>query len=96
MKKDNEQSLGDAIKSMLSKTGLDEKLLETEIYQRWEELAGKEINLKTKKVRYKNGTLELFLASASLRQNLSLQKNELKEKINQRLRGAPIKTLLIR
>ena len=96
MKKDNELSLGDAIKQMLSKSGLDEKLLETEIYQRWEELAGKDINLKTKKVRFANGVLEVFLSSASLRQNLSLQKNDLKEKVNQRLKGRPIKTLVIR
>ena len=41
MKKSNELSLGEAIRAFLKVNDLDEKLLETEIYARWEELAGK-------------------------------------------------------
>jgi predicted nucleic acid-binding Zn ribbon protein len=96
MRRDNEQSLGAAIKNMLQKRGLDEKLLETEIYQRWEELAGKEINLKTKKVRFRNGTLEVFINSASLRQNLNMEKENLRQQVNMRLRNAPVQSLIVR
>ncbi len=96
MRRDNEQSLAEAIKKMLQKRGLDEKLLETEIYQRWEELAGKEINLKTRTVRFKSGTLEVFITSAALRQNLSLQREELRQTINMRLVNSPVKSLVIR
>ena len=48
MKKDNQQSLGDAIRSFLAAHNLEDKYLETEIYNRWDELAGREINVKTR------------------------------------------------
>ena len=38
MKKSNELSLGDAIKAFLKVNDLDDKLIETEMYARWEEL----------------------------------------------------------
>ncbi len=87
MKKSNELSLGDAIKAFLKVNDLDEKLLETEMYARWEELAGKSINLKTSKISFKDGVLTVFLTSSVLRNELSLRKSGLMEHINQRMRG---------
>lgn len=89
-KRDNEQSLGEAIRLFLEHNGLGEKLLETEIYQRWEELAGKEINLRTHQLRYERGVLRVWLKSAPLRQELQMRQEEWRLKINQRLRGEPV------
>ena len=58
--KRNEQSLGEAIRSFLSANGMEEKILETEIYQRWDDLAGRDVNVKTRKVELKNGLLTVF------------------------------------
>ena len=60
MKKSNELSLGEAIRAFLKVNDLDDKLLETEIYARWEELAGKAINLKTSKLSFREGVLTVF------------------------------------
>lgn len=85
MKKSNEQSLGEVLKLFLKANGLEEKVLETEIYGRWEELAGKAINLKTKKVKLENGRLTVYLTSSVLRNELLMRRTELLERINQRL-----------
>lgn len=87
MKKSNELSLGEAIRAFLKVNDLDDKLLETEIYARWEELAGKAINLKTSKLNFREGVLTVFLTSSVLRNELSLKKTRLMEHINQRMAG---------
>lgn len=87
MKKSNELSLGEAIKAFLEVNDLEDKFLETEIYARWEELAGKTINLKTSKVVFRNGVLTVFLTSSVLRNELSMKRSALLARINQRMRG---------
>lgn len=96
MKRDNELSIGDAIRGFLRANQLDDKLLETEIYQRWEELAGREINLKTKKVRFQKGELSVFLSSSVVRQELSMRKEEFRAELNMRLKGRPVRKLHLR
>lgn len=93
MKSSNEQSLGEAIRSFVEAHQLDDKLLETEIYQRWEELAGKDINNRTKRITFRQGHLRVYLSSASLREELNLQRELLLEKVNQRLRNRPVESL---
>lgn len=97
MKKSNQLSLGDAIKEFLKVNDLDEKLLETEIYARWEELAGNAINLKTSKVKLKDGVLSVFVTSSVLRNELNMRKTELLDRVNMRLRGkATLRDIQIR
>lgn len=97
MKKSNEMSLGDAIQAFLKSNELDEKLLETEIYARWEELAGRAVNNRTNKVKLDKGVLSVYVNSSVVRNELSLSKTELLERINQRLMGkATIKDLQFR
>ena len=85
MKRNNEQSLGEVLKHFLKANGLEEKVLETEIYGRWEELAGRAINLKTRKVKLQDGQLTVYLTSSVLRNELLMRRTELLERINQRL-----------
>ncbi|MGB0176612.1 MAG: DUF721 domain-containing protein [Owenweeksia sp.] len=96
MKKDNQQSLGDAIRSFLAAHNLEDKYLETEIFNRWDELAGREINVKTRKVTFREGVLTVFLTSSTLRQELSMRRAEMKEHLNQRLRSAPVRELVFK
>lgn len=91
--KRNEQSLGEAIQAFLAANGLQEKLLEKEIYQSWDSLAGRDVNVKTKKVELKDGVLSVFLSSSVLRNELSMNKTLFLERINQRLKGRPIKSI---
>ncbi len=94
--KRNEQSLGEAIRSFLAANGMEEKMLETEIYQRWDDLAGRDVNVKTRKVELKNGLLTVFLTSSVLRNELSMNRSIFLERLNQRLKGRPIKDIQFR
>ncbi len=93
MKKDNEQTLGEAIRSFLSAYNLEDKYLEKELFSRWDELAGRQINVKTKKLVFKDGILVVHLSSSTLRQELSMRKAEMLEKLNLRLKGQPIREI---
>lgn len=96
MRRDNQQTLGEAIREFLKRNSLDEKLYETEIFGRWEELVGREVNLRTRKVVLKEGVLIVYLNSSVLRNELSMRKTELLEHINMRLRNNPIRGLEFR
>jgi len=87
MKKSNEVSLGEAISEFLKRNKLDEKLMETEIYARWEELVGRSVNLKTQSVQLKNGSLVVKITSSVLRKELAMRKSAILEQINMRLMG---------
>lgn len=87
MKKSNEVSLGEAISEFLKRNKLDEKLMETEIYARWEELVGRSVNLKTQSVKLKNNNLVVKITSSVLRKELSMRKSAILEQINSRLMG---------
>lgn len=93
MRSDNEQKIGAVLQAFLKANGLEDKFLETEIYQRWEELAGKAINLKTKKIEYKKGVLTVRLTSATLRQELQMRRTALLEHINMRLPQHPVQEI---
>lgn len=94
--KQNEKTIGDAIQAFLAAHGLGDKLLETEIYQRWDELAGRNVNVRTKKVSLKNGHLTVFLTSSVLRNELSMHKSVFLARINQRLKNKPLKSIEFR
>ena len=96
MRKDNQQTIGAAIKEFLKAHKLDDKFRETEIYARWEELVGRTINLRTKKVILRDNILIVYISSATLRNELELHKSGILEKINMRLRDQPVRGIEFR
>jgi len=96
MKEDNTQRVGSLLRGFLKAYGLEDQYLQHEIYQRWEELAGKRINLKTRHIRFRNGLLTVVLSSATLRQELQMRKTPLLQQINVRLKGSPVREIEFR
>jgi hypothetical protein len=92
----NQYKLGEVIKKVYQRYQLEDKVLEAEIYARWEQLAGAHVNNRTREIKFKAGKLTVFLNSASLRQELSLRKGAMMEYINDRLELRPVKELELR
>lgn len=92
----NQYKLVDVIKKIYRRYQLEDKVLEAEIYARWEQLAGSHVNNRTREVRFKAGKLTVFLNSASLRQELSLRKEPMMQYINDRLDLRPVKEIELR
>lgn len=93
MKEDNNQQAGALVKAFLKAYRLEDKFTEHELFARWEELAGGAINNRTSKLRYSKGYLMVYLTSSTLRAELSMRKTELKERINQKMRGEVVKEI---
>ena len=81
----NTNNIGDLIKVFLKKRGLNEKMVELDISENWEQLAGKMVAQHTESVKLNNKTLTLRLNSAALRHTLSFSKTEFIQKLNQGL-----------
>ncbi len=96
MNRDNEQSLRDVLRGFIANHHYQDRWWETEIRQRWEELAGKEIDLKTQRIRFRQGKLTIFLKSSVLRAELQQRRSAFLTNLNQRLRERPVKELEIR
>ena len=93
---DNEESISAVLKRFMQHNNLEDKMLETEIYQRWEELAGKAVNLKTSHIYFRKGVLTVKLTSATIRNEMHLRKTQLMENINMRLKGRPVRELVFK
>ena len=75
-RKDDFQSVGQAIRNMLNTYRLGNKYDEANIIDSWERLVGKPIASRTKKVFIKNKVLFVEFDSPTMRQEFSLHKAE--------------------
>jgi predicted nucleic acid-binding Zn ribbon protein len=78
-KKNEFQSVGQAIRDMLSSYRLSNKFDEANIIESWERLVGKPIASRTKKVFIKNKVLFVEFDSPTMRHDFSLHKTEVLE-----------------
>ena len=81
-KKDNDQTLKEAIGDFLKSENMDGKLAEVNIINNWEKIAGKMIAAETKKIYFFDGKLNLQIESAALRQELNYQRFKIVELVN--------------
>ncbi len=84
MKKSNEQSLGDAIRSFIKQHELDGKLAEAEVVAAWSKVLGPAIDRRTKRIRMeRGGVIYVDLDSSTLRNELSMQRTKLCAALNE-------------
>tara|TARA_B100000900_G_C20583650_1_gene718612 strand:+ start:1880 stop:2191 length:312 start_codon:yes stop_codon:yes gene_type:complete len=81
-RKSNEQSLGEVIQDYLRESGWQQKLDEIKIITEWDKMLGPTLAKYTDEVFIKNKQLHIRLKSATLRQELSYQKSELVQQLN--------------
>lgn len=70
MRKQNDQSIGDALKELLAENHITAKVREVQLQNGWEALMGKTIARETDEVLIKNKKLILKIKSAPLRHEL--------------------------
>ncbi len=89
MARTNERSLGEIIKTVLKRHGLEDKLTETKIFTSWEKIMGQPIAKLTHKLAFQKGCLVVYLHSSVLRNELSYAKSKIIGLINKEL-GKPV------
>ena len=95
MRKSNEQSIGVVIRKLLKNQKLSGRLLELDAIQSCEEVLGKELMKYVNEITFKKGKLIIKVKSAAVRNELSYQKSEILNKINQISKNEIVKEVLL-
>ena len=93
---DKEQKLGDVLKGMVDSMKWKEKLNETIVKETWKSKMGTTINHFTKEVKLRNKKLFISIESSSLKQELSYEREKIKEMMNHELGSDYIQDVIIR
>ena len=83
MKRNNELSLGDAIKAMVKSYKLEDKLNETNLINSWEKVMGQVVAKRTSKLYIHNRKLFVSLSSAPLRDELTQSRDKIVARLNE-------------
>lgn len=89
MKRDNTQSLGEVLLDYIRALNIGDKLKEVEMLNSWEEIVGKNISKATSNIYIRKRALFIHLNSSVARNELSLIKDELLKKLNEKA-GEPL------
>jgi predicted nucleic acid-binding Zn ribbon protein len=95
-KKDNQQTIKDALEQMIRYYGMGPKLDEIKIGKLWDEHMGPMIARHTNNIFLKQGTLIVELDSAALKQELSYGKERIKKTMNEGLGKESVSEVIIR
>ncbi len=82
MRKDNKQTLGEAIKQMIVDLGMEEKILSVQSEELFEEMMGKFIMKYVEKVQVSKGILYIKINSPEFKHELQYGKRKIIEHIN--------------
>lgn len=89
------KTLKEAMNDLMKKSHMDEKLLDIELKERWEEVAGSLVARHTTELSFKKNKLTIRLDSAPLKQEISYRKPALIEKINKGMGRVVVSEIVI-
>ncbi|MCB0794142.1 MAG: DUF721 domain-containing protein [Flavobacteriales bacterium] len=95
-KRSNELSLGEAIQDMVRELGLQERLDAAEVVTIYDEVVGPLIARHTRRVALKRGTLIIEVDSSPLRQEISYLKEDIRSRINERMKRQVVTSVTLR
>lgn len=95
-RKDNDQTLKEAIGDFLKSENMDGKLAEVNIINNWEKIVGRLIASQTNKMWFHEGKLHLQIESPALRQELNYQRFKIVELVNKEAGTELIKDVAVR
>ena len=88
--------LKEAIERLLKVYKISDKMDEITLRKEWEELMGKAISNKTKKLELRKRVLIIEIESSVLRHELSFAKEKLKESLNRKLKRRAVDEIIFR
>lgn len=88
-------SLQSLLESVVADLGLGPKLLESRALLAWAEVAGPALASQTKALRVQRGRMEVAVPSAVWRTHLSFVRQDLVERLNQRLGQNVVRELVL-
>ncbi len=96
MKRRNDLSLGEAIRLMLREYQLDGRLKDFQVRAIWQRLMGKSLGNYISKVRVREGVLYVTVLSSPLRQELTIAREKIRERLNEEMGEPYVREVVIR
>ncbi|TVQ14239.1 MAG: DUF721 domain-containing protein [Bacteroidetes bacterium] len=96
MRKSNEQSLGEVIQQFIKAYKIEDKITEVQINSAWGKVMGAQIQSFTEKIVFKDKVLTVYLRSAPLREELSMARTKIIEKLNEEVKKKAVKELVFK
>jgi predicted nucleic acid-binding Zn ribbon protein len=95
MQRKNTQSLGEVIQKYLEAFGMEDKLKEVRLIKAWEDIVGKMISRKTDKIFIKDKKLFVYMNSSIARNEISMVKDDLVNRLNHQAGGEVIEDIVL-
>ncbi len=89
------QSIGDAIRSMLNSYKLTSKFDETTLINAWDRIAGKPIARRTKRIYIRDKVLFVELDSPSMKHDFSLHKHQVLEMLQKEFGAGIVSDIIV-
>jgi len=96
MRRSKTISLAEAMKDYINEMNFSEKLSEAGVLNSWDEVVGKAISLRTKKIYIRDKVLYVHLSSSVVRNELLMLRQELRNKLNEKAGSEVIKDIVLR
>ncbi len=89
-------SLGEVIRLMLREYQLDGRLKDFQVRAIWQRLMGKSLGNYISKVRVREGVLYVTVLSSPLRQELTIAREKIRERLNEEMGEPYVREVVIR
>jgi predicted nucleic acid-binding Zn ribbon protein len=96
MRRKNTQKLNEVIEKYLEALDVNGKLKEVRLIRSWEEVVGSLIARKTERIFIREGVLFVYMNSSIARSELSMVRESLVEKLNQKAGGQVIRDIVLK
>ncbi len=89
-------TLREALKEYRAEMNIDSRLKEVSLMNSWEDIAGRAIAKRTSKVYLREGKLYIYLTSSVVRNELSMARDSLCERLNEQAGEELVKEIILR
>ncbi len=96
MRRSKTISLAEALQDYINEMKLGDKLSEAGLLNSWEEMVGRAISSRTKKIFIKDQILYVKLSSSVVRNELLMLRNALRDRLNEKAGREVIKDIVLK
>ena len=95
MRRNKTITLGEALGELIKEYRLEKGLKDAAVLNIWEDIAGKVITARTKRIYLKDGVLHIYLTSSVVRNELMMLRDALRSQINSRAGEEVVREIML-
>jgi len=95
MRRNKTITIGEALADLIREYKLAPKLQEASVINIWEDLTGKVIAARTKKIFIKDGVMHIYLTSPVVRNELMMLRESLRSQVNSKAGSEVVREIVI-